>query len=109
MNNNFYSFLGLCQKAGKLVSGEMGVNTDIKEGRIKLLIIAEDTAYSKKNNYLKKAKKCKIPTILINDKNLLGKSIGKSSRALIGVKDNKMATNLIKIYENNKIGGEARV
>lgn len=109
MNNNFYSFLGLCQKAGKLVSGEMGVNADIKESRIKLLIIAEDAAYSKKNSYLKKAEKYKIPTILINDKNLLGQSIGKSYRTLIGVKDDKMATNLIKIYENNKIGGEARV
>lgn len=108
-NTNFYSFLGLCQRAGKLVSGEVGVNNDLKKGKIKLLIIAEDTSDNTKDDYFKKAKKNKIPVLLVGNKDILGTSIGKSYRALIGVKDMKMATNLIKIYENNKIGGETRV
>jgi ribosomal protein L7Ae-like RNA K-turn-binding protein len=99
-NSNFYSFLGLCQRAGKVVSGELAVNIDLKKGKIKLLVIAEDTSDNTKNEYLKKAIKNKIPVILIGNKDILGAAIGKSYRALIGVKDMKMAINLIKIYEN---------
>lgn|SRR5690554_6045669 len=100
MNNRFYSFLGLCQRAGQLVSGEVGVNNNLQKGKIKLLIIAEDTSDNTKDNYYYKAKQNKIPVIIVGNKNILGASIGKGYRALIGVKDMKMAINLIKIFEN---------
>lgn len=97
---NFFSFLGLCQRAGKLVSGEFSVNNEIKKGKLKLIIIAEDSSPNTKDTYITQAKNKGIPYLIIGDKETLGSSIGKEYRALIGVKDKNMATNLIKIIEN---------
>ncbi len=109
MNKGFYSFLGLCQKAGKIVSGETGVNNELKRGKIKLLILAEDTSDNTKKAYIKKASNYGVSAIIAGNKEDLGMAIGKSYRGLIGVIDNNMAANLIKMHEKNKIGGEARV
>ena len=37
-----YSLMGMCQKAGKLVSGNETVESAVKSGKAVLLIIAED-------------------------------------------------------------------
>ncbi len=100
VNRNFYSFLGLCQRAGELVSGEFAVNNEIKKGRLELLIIAEDSSLNTKDTYIELAKNKNVPYLIIGDKETLGSSIGKEYRALIGVKDKKMAANLIKILQN---------
>lgn len=99
-NKNFYSFLGLCQRAGQLVSGEFIVNNALKRGQLKLLIIAEDASMNTRDTYVTYAGNKNIPYLIIGDKETLGSSIGKEYRALIGVKDKKMAENLIKIIEN---------
>ena len=109
MDKSFYSFLGLCQKAGKVVSGETGVNNEIIRGKVKLLIIAEDTSLNTKKAYLKKARNNDIAVIIAGNKEDLGRAIGKGYRGLIGLLDINMARNLIRIYEKNKIGCEARV
>jgi ribosomal protein L7Ae-like RNA K-turn-binding protein len=46
---------------------------------------------------------------IVGNKEDLGRAIGKGYRGLIGLLDINMARNLIRIYEKNKIGGEARV
>ena len=46
MNNEekIYSLLGLCQKAGKLVSGEFAVEKAVKGGNAKIVIISADAS-----------------------------------------------------------------
>ena len=39
---SLYSFLGLCMKAGKLSSGEVGTQQSITSGKAKLVIISQD-------------------------------------------------------------------
>lgn len=99
INQKFYSFLGLCQKSGQIVSGEIGVNNEFKKGNIKLLILAEDASDSTKERYLYLAKKQKVKSIISGNKDLLGSAIGKNYRAIIGIKDKSMADNLMKIYK----------
>src|SRR5690554_170493 len=96
----FYSFLGLCQRAGKLTSGEDSVKYEIKKGKIRLLIIAEDASHNTKESFLLQAQSKKIPYLIVGDKENLGLSIGKGYRALVGIKDKNMAANLIKIYND---------
>ena len=43
-NNKFYSMLGLCMKAGRLTSGEVGCEAAIKGKKAKLIILAEDAS-----------------------------------------------------------------
>jgi ribosomal protein L7Ae-like RNA K-turn-binding protein len=65
---------------------------------LNLLIIAEDASERTKTLYSNQSKKNNIPFIIIGDKITLGSSIGSNFRALVGVKDKKMAENLLKIY-----------
>lgn len=98
-SQKFYSFLGLCQKSGQLVSGETGVNSEFKKNNIKLLILAEDISENTKEKYLYQAKKRKVESIVLGNKDLLGSAIGKNYRVIVGIKDKNMAENLMKIYK----------
>lgn len=99
-NERFYSFLGLCQRADQVVSGEVAVNMEIKRGKMKLIIIAEDVSANTREKYVHQSEKNKIPILILGNKEQLGSAIGKGYRALIGIKDKNMAVNLMKIYKN---------
>ena len=49
--NKIYSLLGLCQKAGKIVSGEVGCEAAIKNKTAKLLLLAEDASENTKKKF----------------------------------------------------------
>ena len=44
MDKRFLQFLGLCQRAGKLMSGETGTLSAIRDGRAELIIVAENAS-----------------------------------------------------------------
>ncbi len=79
------SYLGLCKKAGQLVSGEFMTINAIKDGSAKLVIVGTDVS----DNSLKKVKdKCDyyhVPYILMSNKETLGHSIGSEIRAMIAI------------------------
>ncbi|NNA37638.1 50S ribosomal protein L7ae [Pseudomonas lundensis] len=95
-----YSFLGLCQRAGKVVSGEVGVSTNLKKRKLKLVIIAEDASENTKKTYINESKKYNVSLIILGDKVSLGNTIGKEYRSIVGIKDKNMAENLMRIYSN---------
>ena len=43
MNEPIYRLLGLCMKAGRLLSGSEQIKTAVKDGKGILLILAEDS------------------------------------------------------------------
>ena len=96
----FYSFLGLCQRAGKVVSGEVGVSTNLKKKKLKLIIIAEDASENTKKLYINESKRYNISFIILGDKATLGNAIGKEYRSIVGIKDKNMVENLMKIYRD---------
>lgn len=44
MNEPIYRLLGLCMKAGRLLSGSEQIKTAVKDGKGILLILAEDSS-----------------------------------------------------------------
>lgn len=100
MKNNLFSYIGLMQKSGNLSSGDDTVERDIKKGNVKLLIIAQDASDNTKKKFEDMAKYRKVPYMFFGTKDDLGISIGKSSRAIVAIKDKGFAEGFLsKIKE----------
>ncbi|MBS3970969.1 MAG: ribosomal L7Ae/L30e/S12e/Gadd45 family protein [Clostridia bacterium] len=102
MNENLiYNYLGIAQRAGKIVSGE---NTLISKGnfhKYTLLIIAHDASQAVKKKFLGKAFNHNIDHLLFGNKENLGKAIGKSPRTVLALTDKNISQKIMEL-----IGGE---
>ena len=89
MNNTteakIYSFLGLAQRAGKLV------------------LVAEDASNNTKKLFKDKTSFRNIACITYSTKLQLGLAIGKAPRAVMGIKDTNFANKILELMENTKI------
>ncbi len=92
MNNNQASFaLGLAQKAGKAASGDFAVRGALKAGKVKLLLIATDTAPNTKKELLFLAEQAKVEVRELLTKAELGYAIGKAQRTAVAILDANFA------------------
>ena len=80
-NDKVLSLLGLAKKAGKLKGGEYCVETEIKKGKAKLVIVALDASDNTKKSYTDMCTYKKVPIIFYGDKDTLGKCTGCEERA----------------------------
>lgn len=102
MTNNMqkiHSLLGIAMRAGKLVSGEDGTMIDLKKGKLNLVIIAEDASNNTKKLFKDKSSFRHVNCIELSTKSDLGISIGKDSRAVIGIKDIGFANKIIQLID----------
>ena len=94
LENKIYSMLSLCQRAGKLCSGSFTCERAIKNGKCKVLIIAEDVTGNTKPDFENMCKYYKVPMYTFSSKEKLGRYIGKSERAVVGIMDINFATKI---------------
>ena len=102
MTNNMqkiHSLLGIAMRAGKLVSGEDGTMIDLKKGNLNLVIVAEDASNNTKKLFKDKSSFRHVNCIELSTKSDLGISIGKDSRAVIGIKDIGFANKIIQLID----------
>ncbi|MDF2671998.1 MAG: ribosomal protein L7ae [Clostridiales bacterium] len=109
MRNKIYSFLGLMQKSGNITSGNDTVEFDIKKGKCKLLIIAEDASENTQKKFLDMVNYRKIPFVILGTKIDLGYSIGKSERSAISIRDSGFAKEFLRKISLDLNGGESIV
>lgn len=86
------SGISLAMKAGKVVSGEFSTESTIKEGKAKLVIIADDASANTKKNFSNMCHYYKVPYSYYMDKISLGSCIGKEFRASLAITDDGLAT-----------------
>lgn len=88
MASNKVSFaLGLAQKAGKAMSGDVAVRGALKSGKTQLLIIATDAAEATKKELYFFAEEAKVETIELLTRAELGYAMGKAPRAAVAIMD----------------------
>ena len=87
MNEPIYRLLGLCMKAGRLLSGSEQIKTAVKDGKGILLILAEDSSERTKEEYIRLAKLSGITWRIFGEKEKLGHAVGKGIRAAILIWD----------------------
>lgn len=95
-------FMGLAMRAGKIVSGMDAVLAELRAGRVKLLILAEDISFNSlekilnviEKNGLKDTEAFRFAT-----GEELGAAIGKSDRAVIAITEQEFAKRLSEMLE----------
>ena len=105
INNNILGLIGLAMKAGKVCFGADSVEENIIKQKVKLLIISEDSSERTKSKFTKLCEKYNVPVIIDENIETLSKAIGKSNKAIIGIKDVNFAESIQKKYNGGDVIG----
>lgn len=101
-NDKILSLLGLAKKAGKLKSGEFSVETELKKGKAKVVVVANDASDNTKKKYRDMCTYRRVPIYFYSDMESLGKCIGTEFRAGVVVTDEGFANGIIKAFRDNQ-------
>lgn len=88
--------LGICAKAGAIVSGTDACMEAIDKKKIKLILVAEDASSRTKEHFKIKCDKESIPIIIFANIDEISKPIGKKNKAVIGIKNKSLSDEIIK-------------
>ncbi len=89
-------------KAGKVVSGEFMTENAIKDGSAQLVILAKDCSDNTKKKFRNSCTYYSVPYVELEDKEELGRCIGKEFRASLAVTDAGFAKTLQSYMDNNQ-------
>ena len=98
--------LGICAKAGKIISGTEIVIEYIKKNKVKLVIVAQDASEKSKQNMKYICTKNNIDIKEYGTVEENSKAIGKNNRAIIAVLDDKLAKNIISKISGGEVFGK---
>lgn len=99
MKNKIFSLLGLATRSRNLVSGEFMTEKTVKEGKAKLVIVAEDASDNTKKEFRDMCSYYHVPYEVYGTKDELGKCMGKEMRASVSIIDEGFANSIIKILK----------
>ena len=105
INNNILGLIGLAMKAGKICFGADSVEENVIKQKVKLLIISKDSSERTKNKFIRICEKYDVPVIIDGDIDILSKAIGKTNKAIIGIKDINFAESIQKKYNGGDVIG----
>ena len=91
MDKKAYSYIGLCQKAGRLKSGEGACVAAISKGEACLVIISEDASDNTKKKFTNKAAYYGVECYIKGLRADLSSAIGKSNRPVVAITDRGLA------------------
>ena len=97
--NRVDSLLGLCMRAGRLVSGEFAAENAVKDGSACLVLIATDASANTSKLFQDKCSFYEVPCVAYGTKASLGHAIGKEIRASIAVLDEGFAKSILKLLD----------
>lgn len=103
--NKVFRLLGLATRAGKISFGYESVVDTMQKSKAKIVIIAEDASERTKRNIERIANDCNVPVKIYGNIETLSKSIGKENKAVIAIKDNNFAKEILKIIDGGEVIG----
>ena len=105
VDKNILGLIGLATRAGGIAFGADSVESEIKQKKVKLIILAEDASDRTKDKFKELGEKYKVPTIVVSTIEELSKTIGKKNKAIIGIKNINLANEIQKrIFGGDVIG-----
>lgn len=99
-HNKALSMLSLATKAGKTVTGEFSTEKAVKEGKARLVIVAEDASDNTKKKFRNTCEYYHVTMRVFSDKVSLGNACGKEFRASLAVTDEGLAKAVVKQMEH---------
>lgn len=97
--------LGLAMRAGKIVAGADAVEEAYTKRKLKLIILAEDASERTKSNFYKLVDNKAVHICEFGEMSEIAKAIGKTPKAVIGVKDINFSKEIIKNINGGEIIG----
>lgn len=91
MRQKIHSYIGFAKRSGNLVAGYNTCIYMIKSKKIKLLIVAEDSAENTKNKFSKLAAQNNIPIFIWGTSEDLSMMAGENNRSIFGITDKNFA------------------
>lgn len=91
--------LGLCQRAGKLASGDLAVELALKKRKADLLILAEDASERTQDKILSLARSVGVPCYRAGTRDELGSALGKAHRAAVAIQSRDFTNGIRGILE----------
>ncbi|MGX7111327.1 L7Ae/L30e/S12e/Gadd45 family ribosomal protein [Gemella cuniculi] len=85
--NKIYNLLGLMQRAGKLITGEDLIIKNLKNRKIKLLVITEDCGVNTKKKLVDKSNFYSVDYIIFSSIEDISVAIGRDNRVAVGITD----------------------
>jgi ribosomal protein L7Ae-like RNA K-turn-binding protein len=92
--NKVEQMLGLAQRARKIITGEELVIKGVRQGQVRLVILADDASPNTRKKVTDKCRSYEVSCEVYGDRNLLGAALGKEQRVVIGVTDAGFAAKL---------------
>ena len=93
------SFLGLANRARKVISGEELVINEVRKNKAKLVLVSADASA---NTIKKVSDKCsfyKVPLKHVRDRYALGQAIGKDARVVVAIVDEGFAKKMMTMLD----------
>ena len=76
------------------------VSEEVEKHKIKLVIIAKDISEKSKENIKYVCTNNKVPVIEFSTMEILGETIGKKNRAILGIKDKSFSEGIMNKMKN---------
>ncbi len=99
MNKQWMSLLGLANRARKIISGEELTVKEIRSGKAKLVLLSKDASANTHKKITDKCKSYEVPYRMVDDRYLLGQSIGKEARVVVAVLEDGFARKLMTLLD----------
>ena len=99
----FYSLLGLCMRARRLVSGEFAVEKGVKRGDVCLVVLAGDASENTKKKFTNMCDFYNTEILIVGNISLLGRALGKEKRAVIGITDEGFRKSIEKLINEKTL------
>ena len=108
MQSKVYSMLGLAARAGKIISGTDACERAIKQGKVALVVIAQDSSVNTKKMFQDLCSYRELTFRYYGEKDLMGKFIGKDVRTVLVLNDENFARRILELIdgEQESSGGE---
>lgn len=91
IQNKVLSYIGLATKSGNIASGEFLTEKAVKEGKARLVLVADDSSDNTKKKFTNMCEFYKVPIYFFGDKGSLGHGMGKEMRASLAILDQGFA------------------
>ena len=104
-NKRILGLIGLSARARKICFGSDSVEEKVKNKKVYLIIVAEDSSERTKEKFQKLSEQYKIPIIIFEKIETLSKSIGKINKAIIGIEEQNLAKEIYKINNGGEVIG----
>ena len=105
INKKILGLIGLATRARKISFGADSVEEQIKKKKVYLVVIANDASERTKDKFKKLCEDYKIPIIIGENIESISKAIGKSNKAIVGIQEINLASEIQKINNGGEIIG----